>query len=97
MYQLIRGLADTQSQERIMEAAAQVEGGELSLTHVMKLAEAFEMGKSSQELVTSAGQISRISEHRLKKETSKNKPKDTKPSSATPNTFCANCGKSEHS
>ena len=58
MYQLVRGLADVTAQERILEAAAQVEGGELSLTRVIKLAEAFEMGKSSQELVNSAGQIS---------------------------------------
>lgn len=53
MYQMIRGLADVKAQERIMEAAAQVEGRELSLNRVLKLAEAFEMGKTSQELVNS--------------------------------------------
>ena len=67
MYQLVRGMADVSAQERIMEAAAQVEGGELSLTRVLKLAEAFEMGKSSQELVNASGQISRLSDHQQKK------------------------------
>ena len=71
MYQLVRGLADVSAQERILESAAQVEGGELSLTRVIKLAEAFEMGKTSQEMVNSAGQISRISDHQLKKRTSR--------------------------
>ena len=72
MYQLIRGLSDVAAQERILEAAAQVEGGELGLTRVLKLAEAFEMGKTSQELVNSAGQISRISDHQLNKRNSRN-------------------------
>lgn len=48
MYQLIRGLHDVQAQERILEAVAQVEGGELSLSRVIKLAEAFKMGKTSE-------------------------------------------------
>ena len=99
MYQLIRGLADIQDQERIMEAAAQVEGGELSLTRVLKLAEAFEMGKASQELVNSAGQISRISEHRLKKQDQSrqnNKKKENKDTNSDKPTQCSNCGKTDH-
>lgn len=93
MYQLIRSLADVQAQERIMEAAAQVKGGELSLNRVLKLAEAFEMGKSSQELVNSAGQILCIYEHRLKKQDNsrQNNKKNDKP------TQCSNCGKRDHS
>lgn len=55
MYQLLRGLADVIAQEPILESAVQVEGGELSLTHVIKLAEAFEMGKTSQKMVNLAG------------------------------------------
>ena len=101
MYQLVRGLADVTAQERILESAAQVEGGELSLTRVIKLAEAFEMGKSSQELVNSAGQVSKISDHQLKKRgsrqesrqanntTRQSKSKDTQ-------TGCGNCGRSDH-
>ena len=65
MYQIMRGLSDTTAQERILEAAAQVEGRELSLTRVIKQAEAFKMGKASQEMVNSAGQICRISEYQL--------------------------------
>lgn len=62
MYQFIRGLADVSAQERILETAAQVEGGELSLAQVLKIAEAFKMGRSSQQLVNQGGQISRLSE-----------------------------------
>ena len=98
MYQLVHGLSDNTSQERILESAAQVEGGELSLTRVIKLAEAFEMGKSSQQLVNSAGQVSRISDHQLKKrgsrqetkstnrQTTNSKPKDAK-------SGCGHCGR----
>ena len=67
MSQFIRGLSDIQAQERILGAVANIEGGELSLTRVLKLAESFEMGKCSQELVNSAGQVSRISDHQLKR------------------------------
>ena len=97
---MIRGLADVQAQERIMEAAAQVEGGELSLNRVLKLAEAFEMGKSSQELVNSAGQVSRISEHRFKKQDNSrnnNKKKDNQGDNKPNTTQCSNCGKTDHS
>ena len=100
MYQLIRGLSDA--------AAAQVEGGELGLTRVLKLAEAFEMGKTSQELVNSAGQISRISDHQLNKRNSRNdratsnKDAKTKPSnqsrtSTQQSKSCNNCGSNQHS
>ena len=41
--------------ERVLQAAAQVEGGELSLMRVIKLLEALEMGKASQKLVDSNG------------------------------------------
>ena len=39
LYQFIRGLKDSQIQSKILEASAQVEGGKLSLTHTLKLAE----------------------------------------------------------
>ena len=67
MYQFVRGLADVHAQERILEAAAQVEGGELSLVRVLKLAEAFEMGKQSQEMVNKSGQLSRLSDYQRNK------------------------------
>ena len=49
MYQFVKGLKDTHAQERILEASAQVEGGELMLARTVKLTESFKMGKSSQE------------------------------------------------
>ena len=67
LYQFIRGLSDIHAQERILEAAAQVEGGELSLIRVLKLAEAFEMGKSSQDLINKPAQISRLSDYQKNK------------------------------
>ena len=54
MYQIIRGLADKEAMERVLQLVAQVEGGELSLARVTKLFEALEMGKQSQQLVHSA-------------------------------------------
>ena len=42
MYQLVRGIQDCEMQERVLQAAAQVERGELSLVRVIKLCEALE-------------------------------------------------------
>ena len=68
MYQLVRGIQDRDQQEQVLQAAAQVEGGELSLARVVKLVEALEMGKVSLDLVNSAGgSIKRISEHQARK------------------------------
>ena len=68
MYQLVRGMQDRDQQERVLQAAAQTEGGELSLARVIKLVEALEMGKVSLEMVNSAGaSINRISEYQAKK------------------------------
>ena len=50
MYQLVRGLSDPEIQARVLQAGAQVEGGELSLNWVLKLSEALEMGKTNQEI-----------------------------------------------
>ena len=69
MYQLVRGIADKDMQERVLQAAAQVEGGELSLTRVVKLCEALEMSKLSQELVNNNnGSINRLYEYRQAKD-----------------------------
>ena len=51
MHQFVRGLSDQHAQERILEAAAAVKGGQLSLTKVLKIAEAHEKGKTSQTQV----------------------------------------------
>ena len=103
MYQMIRGLNDPEIQARVLQTGAQVEGGELSLNRVMKLAEALEMSKQNQELVTGAGTLYRISDHQRNKQTNKQdkrpKPKTPqKPSntSATDNK-CGNCGSKTHS
>ena len=69
MYQMVRGLADPDIQARVLQAGAQVEGGELSLNRVMKLAEALEMGKSDQELVSGSGSLYRLSDHQKNKQT----------------------------
>ena len=72
MLQLVRGLQDLSIQERVLQEAAAVESGELSLTKVTKLVEAAEMGKSSQASISKAGgQLSRLSEHRRGKEAGK--------------------------
>ena len=71
MYQFIRGLHDHKAQERILESSAQVEGGELSLIRVLKIAEAYEMGKENQKSVNQGGQLSRLSEYQASKRTSR--------------------------
>ena len=61
MYQLVRGLADKEVMERVLQAAAQIEGGELSLVRIIKLCKALKMGKQSQHLVnSSAASLNRI-------------------------------------
>ena len=98
MYQFIRGLSDSMAKERILEDSAQVEGGELNLICVLKLAEAFEMGMTNQQLVNAGGQLSRISEYQSKKRASKQDSRSTKSTNNKPqdNTRCGNCGKGDH-
>lgn len=45
LHKFVKGLADQQTQEKILESSAAVEGGELSLTKVLKIAQAHKMGK----------------------------------------------------
>ena len=100
MYQLVRGLSDTEIQARVLQAGAQVEGGELSLNRVMKLAEALEMGKSDQELVSGAGALFRLSDHQRNKQTGRqdkrDRPKTPKKSNALPDNQCGFCGSKSH-
>ena len=93
MYQFIRGLNDVAAQEIILETAAQVEGGELTLSRVLKIAEAFKMGRTSQQLVNQGGQLSRLSEYKSNKKDSKQKQK---PSTTKKDAKCGNCGKTDH-
>ena len=97
MYQFVKGLRDNHAQERILEASANEEGGELSLEKVIKFAESFEMGKNSQEIVNK-GQVSQLSEYQKGKSKS---CQDTraKPNNATKSASdkCGNCGKQGHS
>ena len=95
LYQFIRGLADSHSQDRILEALAQVEGGELSLIRVLKLAEAFEMAKTNQQLVNAGGQLSRLSEYQAKKRSTR---QDSRPAKDTKKDTkkCGNCRKGDH-
>ena len=70
MFQFIKGLKDTHAQERILESAATDATGEVTLEKVVKLAESFEMGKSSAQLVNK-GQVSKISEYQKGKQKTK--------------------------
>lgn len=100
MYQMIRGLRDRDMMERVLQAAAQVEGGELSLTRVIKLLEALEMGKSSQRLVDSAGNsLNHMSQHKKNKDNGRQQQRDTREKPSTPKdkqTGCSNCGSKQH-
>ena len=109
MYQLLRSLSDTDIQARIFQNAAQVEGGEMSLNRVLKLAEALEAGKSNQELVSGAGNLYRMSDHQRNKNTGRqekratgnkpaqksNKPPPSTSGNSTPK--CGFCGSKSHS
>ena len=96
MFQFIRGLHDIKAQERILEASAQVEGGELSLIRVLKLAEAFEMGRANQKLVNEGGQLSWLSEYQSNKRTSRQETRQVNNTKKDPQK-CGNCSKSDHS
>ena len=105
MYQLVRGLADKEAMERVLQAATQVEGGELSLPRVIKLCEALEMGKQSQHLVnSSAASLNRISEYQRSKNAGRqqmrggDKPKEKpKEKPGAKHDGCYNCGSKAHS
>ena len=99
MYQVVRGLEDRDMQERVLQAAAQVEGGEMSLTRVIKLCEALEMGKFSQDIFhNSSGSINRVSVYQRKKARSKQAGKSGgKPAPTAESKSCGNCGSPQHS
>ena len=69
VFQFVRGLEDRDIQARVFQQAAQVEGGELSLTRTIALAQALETGKLNQEVIYSSGNLNRMSEYQHKKET----------------------------
>merc|ERR1712082_488581 len=98
MYQLVRGLADRDMQEKVLQAAAQVEGGELSLVRVVKLCEALEVGKVSQDLITSTnGSINRVSEYQQGKAGKRTGKREQGSGGAKGGSGCSNCGSREHS
>ena len=95
-----RSLVDKHMQEKIFESAAsQPEGTPFTLTHALKVAESFEMGKVSQQLVNnggSEGQLSRISQHQQNKRAVR-QPQKSNNNSIKDNNKCGNCGKTGHS
>ena len=105
MYQMIRGLHDRDQMERVLQAAAQVEGGELTLTRVIKLLEALEMGKTSQKLVDSNGStLNRMSQHRKNNDNSRQQNRDSrgkntnnKDTNKAKQDGCSNCGSKNYS
>ena len=105
MHQFIEGLSDQQTQDKILESSAAVEGGELSLTKVLKIAQAHKMGKLSQNQVNNGAPLSRLSEYQAKKKSSRqenrsrqetrdnrDKPKDNKQPSGK---YCGNSGRKD--
>ena len=97
LYQFVQGLNDVQMQERILESAAQVDTGKLSLSKVVKIAKAFVMGKNSQELVNNGGaQISRISQYQKNKTTYRQSTQSQSSKSTSDKPKCGNCGRSDH-
>lgn len=97
LYQFVRGLDDKGCQERVLENAAHAEGGKLTLIKTLKIAEAFEMSKASQEQVNNGGQLSKFSQHQLNKQSSRQSNRKAQQSSSTTEKTCGNCGKSGHS
>lgn len=87
MFQFVKGLRDSHAQERILEASATDVTGDITLEKVVKLAESFEMGKTSAQLVNK-GQVSKISEYQKGKQ----KSRVDKPNKTQPNNKCGNCG-----
>ena len=78
-----------------METAAQSEGGQLTIIQSLKIAEAYEIGKQSQELVNNGGQLSKLSQHqRIKNNTRQNTRQQDKDKSSKPS--CSHCGRSDH-
>merc|ERR1712059_148142 len=105
MYQLIRGLGDPDVQAKVLQTEAQVEGGELSLNRVMKLAEALEMGKTNQELVSGAGNLNRLSDFQKNKQSNRQERRPTpktpqgqqqQPKPKPKDGQCSFCGSKSH-
>ena len=71
MLQLVRSLQDPAIQEWVLQEAASVESEELSLSKVVKLVEAAEMGKASQASISKAGVCGRLSDHQKGKKQGK--------------------------
>ena len=103
-FQLVRGLYDTEIQEKILAEAA---NKELNLGDIIKLAEAIESGKRSSGVLSRAGGLNRISENadRRQERTKKNcaycggpwheGPKWKKDCKGTTST-CSTCSKRGH-
>ena len=76
-----------------------MEGGELSLTRVVKLCEALEIGKTSQDLISSNnGSINRVSEYQQVKAGKRANNRNQTPGGPKggAGTGCSNCGSKEH-
>ena len=97
MLQLVCCLQDLAIQERVLQEAASMESGELSLVKVTKFVEAAEMGKSSQASITKAGGlVGRLSEHRRGKEKSRQDKRGKSKPRVAGDKSCSNCGNKSH-
>ena len=94
MHQFIRGLCDIGGQERIMETAAQSDGGQLTMIQTLKIEEAFKIGKQSQELVNHGSQLSKLSQHQRNKTNNRQNNRQQNTDRQKPS--CSNCGRSDH-
>ena len=94
MLQLVRGLQDSAIQEWVLQEAASVESGELSLSKVVKLEETAEMGKSSQASISKVGVVSWLSDYRRgKKQGKQEKRRSSQPEVKK---LCGSCGRKDH-
>ena len=96
MLQLVRGLHDKEIQEKVLAAGAALEEGkEMSLTDVVKMVEAAELGKSTHAQISKAGGLYRMSDHQRKKmgdRVEKGRGRD----GGGERKFCGFCGRNQH-
>ena len=97
--QLIRGLEDREIQERVLVAGAALpEGEKLTLVQVVKMVEAVESAKSTWDLVTGAGGLNRLSNHRKGKQEKRqgSKPVKSGTGGGSGAACCKFCGRADH-
>ena len=92
--QLINGIYDKEIQEKVLAAGADLpEGGETTLSEVIKMVQSCEMGKHTHAELSKAGNINRISEHRKNKGQGRQERRDRKSGAGGQSSGCRFCGR----